>query len=567
MGAYRSQPLVEKTSSDGGGNGVIYGVSEMQGWRVTMEDAWTCLPDLDEKTSMFAVFDGHGGQEVAQYCSKKLSRLIVESDAYKNGDLKQSLDQAFRDIDKSILEQETINELKELAGDDADDEDGDEAAMLSEEAKMPIEELLDRMKQSANAKIFEQLIAANESNKDVDIGGISQLVGLQNKKEFENGITGDEYKCCLQLEEEKPKDNCVASSVIPEDATEETCDNMCQSNSEQDTGVLKEDNNGMESPEENVEKADGKTGINENSNCVEHDASSDRCSPLFSKLKENEVDDSHDADDDDDCSDDVSDEDNDDDDHVDNDSDGDDGDGDGGAFEDEDDQDDDDDDDDCVPDSDEVGKDSGTTAIVALLRGNQLLVANVGDSRCVLCRGKRAFDMSVDHKPEDEDETKRIRKAGGKITSDGRVNGGLNLSRAIGDHNYKVNSQLPQHEQVIIAVPDVKETALTKDDEFMIIACDGIWNIMSSQEAIDFVIEKLEDQSKEGKVCLSKICEQMFDACLAPDTAGDGSGCDNMTCIIVLFNDTLVDSGLSSRKRTDKQTNDEQPPKKQRLEL
>ena len=46
------------------------------------------------------------GQEVAQYCSKKLSRLIVESDAYKNGDLKQSLDQAFRDIDKSILEQE-----------------------------------------------------------------------------------------------------------------------------------------------------------------------------------------------------------------------------------------------------------------------------------------------------------------------------------------------------------------------------------------------------------------------------------------------------------------------------
>ena len=60
---------------------------------------------------------------------------------------------------------------------------------------------------------------------------------------------------------------------------------------------------------------------------------------------------------------------------------------------------------------------------------------------------------------------------------------------------------------------------------------------------------------------------QMFDACLAPDTAGDGSGCDNMTCIIVLFNDTLVDSGLSSRKRTDKQANDEQPPKKQRLEL
>ena len=60
---------------------------------------------------------------------------------------------------------------------------------------------------------------------------------------------------------------------------------------------------------------------------------------------------------------------------------------------------------------------------------------------------------------------------------------------------------------------------------------------------------------------------QMFDACLAPDTAGDGSGCDNMTCIIVLFNDILVDSGLCNRKRTDKQSIDEQPSKKQRLEL
>lgn len=69
---------------------------------------------------------------------------------------------------------------------------------------------------------------------------------------------------------------------------------------------------------------------------------------------------------------------------------------------------------------------------MALKRGDQLVVANVGDSRCVLCRGKKAVDMSVDHKPEDEGETARITKAGGKITGDGRVNGGLNLSRAIG---------------------------------------------------------------------------------------------------------------------------------------
>lgn len=59
-------------------------------------------------------------------------------------------------------------------------------------------------------------------------------------------------------------------------------------------------------------------------------------------------------------------------------------------------------------------------------------MANAGDSRCVLCRNGKAVDLSFDHKPEDDLERTRIEKAGGKVTADGRVNGGLNLSRAIG---------------------------------------------------------------------------------------------------------------------------------------
>lgn len=68
-------------------------------------------------------------------------------------------------------------------------------------------------------------------------------------------------------------------------------------------------------------------------------------------------------------------------------------------------------------------------------------MANAGDSRCVLCRKGQAIEMSIDHKPEDAEELERIRKAGGKVTLDGRVNGGLNLSRAIGDHAYKSVSE------------------------------------------------------------------------------------------------------------------------------
>lgn len=88
----------------------------------------------------------------------------------------------------------------------------------------------------------------------------------------------------------------------------------------------------------------------------------------------------------------------------------------------------------------EPGKDSGCTAVVSLLHGRDLYVANAGDSRCVVCRNGRAIEMSLDHKPEDDEECARIIKAGGRVTLDGRVNGGLNLSRALGDHAYKMVS-------------------------------------------------------------------------------------------------------------------------------
>lgn len=164
--------------------------------------------------------------------------------------------------------------------------------------------------------------------------------------------------------------------------------------------------------------------------------------------------------------------------------------------------------------------------------------------------------MSIDHKPEDELEHERVVKAGGHVTADGRVNGGLNLSRAIGDHAYKQKKELSDREQMITALPDVRTLTLKPgEDEFMVLACDGIWNFMSSQQVVDFVRPKIQEFSDN----LSKICEevliliilliiylilgsvhfQMFDYCLAPNTLGDGTGCDNMTGIIVQFKNTL----------------------------
>uniref|UniRef100_A0A0N4Z6I6 protein-serine/threonine phosphatase n=1 Tax=Parastrongyloides trichosuri TaxID=131310 RepID=A0A0N4Z6I6_PARTI len=178
------------------------------------------------------------------------------------------------------------------------------------------------------------------------------------------------------------------------------------------------------------------------------------------------------------------------------------------------------------------GLDSGTTACVALIHNDNIIVANAGDSRAILSRDGKAIELSFDHKPEDDIEKDRIIKAGGSISADGRVNGGLNLSRALGDHNYKQNKDLPLEDQMISAKPDIIKDKITDQDEFMIVACDGIWNSMTSQEVVDFV------KALWGKESLKEICDRVMKNCLAENTDGDGTGCDNMTIIIVDLKNT-----------------------------
>jgi len=103
-----------------------------------------------------------------------------------------------------------------------------------------------------------------------------------------------------------------------------------------------------------------------------------------------------------------------------------------------------------------------------------LIVANAGDSRCVASRGGDAVAMSRDHKPNSLDESERIRRAGGFVT-DGRVNGSLNLSRAIGDMDYKQRKDLKPEEHAVTAYPEVWTTPVDMEDEFIVLACDGIW--------------------------------------------------------------------------------------------
>lgn len=88
----------------------------------------------------------------------------------------------------------------------------------------------------------------------------------------------------------------------------------------------------------------------------------------------------------------------------------------------------------------------GCTANVVLVTNNVLICANAGDSRCVVAEGGKAVSLSVDHKPSLKKERDRIYRAGSTVNVEGRIDGNLNLSRAIGDIAHKKNTKLALQE-------------------------------------------------------------------------------------------------------------------------
>lgn len=170
---------------------------------------------------------------------------------------------------------------------------------------------------------------------------------------------------------------------------------------------------------------------------------------------------------------------------------------------------------------------SGCTACVGLITNDKIYIANAGDSRSVLGVKGRAKPLSFDHKPTNEGEKARITAAGGFVDF-GRVNGNLALSRAIGDFEFKKSADLAPEQQIVTAYPDVVVHDLGQDDEFLVIACDGIWDCQSSQAVVEFVRRGIA-----AKQDLEKICENMMDNCLASNSETGGVGCDNMTMIVI----------------------------------
>uniref|UniRef100_A0A2P2MKN4 protein-serine/threonine phosphatase n=2 Tax=Rhizophora mucronata TaxID=61149 RepID=A0A2P2MKN4_RHIMU len=163
---------------------------------------------------------------------------------------------------------------------------------------------------------------------------------------------------------------------------------------------------------------------------------------------------------------------------------------------------------------------SGTTALTALVFGRTLIVANAGDCRAVLGRRGRAIEMSKDHKPNCTPERLRIEKLGGVIY-DGYLNGQLSVSRALGDWHMKgpKGSACP-----LSAEPEFQEESLTEDDEFLIIGCDGLWDVISSQCAVTIARKELMLHNDPERCSRELVREAL-----------KRNTCDNVTVIVVCF--------------------------------
>ncbi|PIN17220.1 Serine/threonine protein phosphatase [Handroanthus impetiginosus] len=174
----------------------------------------------------------------------------------------------------------------------------------------------------------------------------------------------------------------------------------------------------------------------------------------------------------------------------------------------------------ALADAKHLDRSSGTTALTALILGRTLIIANAGDSRAVLGKRGRAIELSKDHKPNCTSERLRIEKLGGVIY-DGYLNGQLSVARALGDWHMKgpKGSKCP-----LSSEPELEETVLTEEDEFLIMGCDGLWDVMSSQYAVTVVRKGLMTHNDPEKCSRELVREAL-----------KRNTCDNLTVVVVCF--------------------------------
>lgn len=159
-----------------------------------------------------------------------------------------------------------------------------------------------------------------------------------------------------------------------------------------------------------------------------------------------------------------------------------------------------------------IASEMGTTANIMLIKNGIIYIANVGDSLSVMYKNKKAYNLNKEHQTIMESEKQRVIKSGANIVGY-RINGMLNLTRAIGDLRFKSNANLKIHEQSVISLPEITKIEDTDGIDFIIMGCDGVWDCVKRQMVCDFVDKEIKEHPEKN---LSEILAKIFDRCVSP---------------------------------------------------
>lgn len=162
----------------------------------------------------------------------------------------------------------------------------------------------------------------------------------------------------------------------------------------------------------------------------------------------------------------------------------------------------------------------GACVNVVVIDSSTLYCANLGDCRALLgLSDGKIVELSRDHRPGLKEEADRIRRLGGKVIGN-RVNGRLAVSRALGDYEYKFNNH---GDNIVSSVPEIVSHDLTGGEQFLVLGCDGLFDVMSSDTVGTFVRNRLWEDPK--KICVDLISEAVLQR----------GSTDNVTVIVALF--------------------------------
>lgn len=509
MGTYLSTPVLEKCHEEGESlnnkkKSFAWAVVDMQGWRKTMEDAHiveteATSPNINidpysDTAKIFAVFDGHGGVEVARFCQLYFVSVLTNQKEWKGisckVDICKALINTFHQLDcmlNSSFRRDEITNLKlhkPNLGEKRSIADNNTSSTFSIEN---VHEIIQGSSQCvySNCIRMEEPLQSNskfelyKNIKFIDYDNTNKYIQLNNSSKFLSRVESSSiiHQYYMETEDKLNGMNDLSYQSVTENETESSIYDKSPhiSKKKLTTSHLSLD----QSLVTDVLSADSSRRCNVSPTtfngflCKSNQIKINSATPLIKPTKllnGRQV-----------CN---------------------------------------------LPDHPIT---AGCTSICAVIVGKVLTVANAGDSRAVLCReGCVTEPLSFDHKPMYEIEMKRIVEAGGFVNHFGRVNGNLNLSRSIGDLKYKQVPSLPPSSQIITAEPDIIQITLLPNDEFIILACDGVWDCLSNEEVVNYVYEHIDSKTPAiiGIELLNKI--------VSPDPrASQGIGGDNMTLMVI----------------------------------